>query len=315
MRRTTSLLLAGSLLVGAGAMLMQPMFATGGTFTGTISGGSSGGSSSSGSAVTFTSTQTDGGAAFVAPTGQRVCLNGAACTQYVQSDGGSIGLVGAEVDVPNGFTDSQKVNPDTIITPASVVAQAASGQRAFGVAQTGARIYFDVAGNIYCYSNGSNIVCAASLDVPSMQTNTIGALTPSRDRVEIFYPQPYPLGSLSTCDSDHKGVLKTLTTDGNTYQCNGTDNRGLLRYLRGTASLNYASIAAGADETLTLTVTGAATTDEVHCSALVSLGAGMTVAQSWVSSADTVSVTVGNFKLVAATDPGATTFVCTIMGP
>jgi hypothetical protein len=77
-------------------------------------GGSVGGSSFSGTAATFTSTQTDGGAAFVAPTSQKVCLNGSTCTQYVQSDGGSIGLVGAPVEAPQNAT-----TPRLSITPVS----------------------------------------------------------------------------------------------------------------------------------------------------------------------------------------------------
>lgn len=297
MTSTTKRLLLGSLvLAGAATFTILPAL-SGSPFDGSGQSGVGGGGPPSVS------------------TGGNIYLNHPTDTVYLQYDGGSIGLVGAEVDVPNGFTDSQKVNPDLMITPFSVVAQAGSGQRAFGVAHTGARYYFDEAGNIYCYSDGARVVCASTWQIPTLETNTIGALTGGRDRVEIFYPQPYPLGSLHACDSDHKGVLQTLTTDGNAYQCNGTDNRGLLRYLRGSASLNYASIAAGADETLTLTVTGAATTDEVHCSALVSLGTGMALTQAWVSSADTVSITVGNIKLVTATDPGATTFACTVMGP
>lgn len=228
------------------------------------------------------------------------------------------GVVFAQGYRPNvslQLRDSQKVNPDLIITPYSTIWQAGAGQRAAGVAQTGARIYFDVGGNIYCYSTGAKVQCASAWAIPSFETDTIGALTPSRDKVEIFFPQPYPLSSLSTCDSGHMGVLKTLTTDGNTYQCNGTDNRGLLRYLRGSAALNFGSIAAGADETQTLTVTGAATTDTVTCSATASLGASMTISQTWVSSSNTVSITVGNFALTGSVDPASTTFVCTVMGP
>lgn len=157
-------------------------------------------SSISTSEPTWTSTQTDGGAAFVAPTGQRVCLNGASCTQYVQSDGGTIGLVGAEVDVPNGFTDSQKVNPGLMITPLSVVAQAGSGQRASGVAHNGARVYFGESGNLYCYSDGTGVICLSGWKVPVVETDSVGAATASRDYVDVFNPAIFPVSSLGTCD-------------------------------------------------------------------------------------------------------------------
>lgn len=230
----------------------------GNPFSGPFGGGNGGGGGGSvASSATFTSTQTDGGAAFVAPTGQRVCLNGSGCTVYAQYDGGSIGLVGSEVDVPNGFTDSQKVNADTIITPYSVVPQAVSGQAAFRVAQTGARVYFDTGGNIYCYSTGAKVVCGSTWDIPSFETDTIGAMTGGRDRVEIFYPQPYPLNSLLSCDSAHKGVIQTLSTDGETYACNGTTNGRVAKMATWSGSLNFAAVTARTCSSLTFAATGA----------------------------------------------------------
>lgn len=172
--------------------------------------------SASTSEPTFTSTQTDGGAAFVAPTGSRVCLNGSGCSVYAQYDGGSIGLVGAEVDVPNGFTDSQKVNPDTIITPYSVVSQAASGQAAFKVGQTGARIYFDVGGNIYCYSDGAQVVCGSAWMIQTVSVDTIGSFTANRV-IDIFNPHVFPVSSLGTCNGLNtagnipEGTIKVLS--------------------------------------------------------------------------------------------------------
>lgn len=179
------------------------------------------------SAATWTSTQTDGGAAFVAPTGQRVCHDGAACGVYTVYDGGTLGLVGAEVDVPQGFTDSQKVNPDVIITPYSVVAQAASGQAAFKVAQTGARIYYDVGGNIYCYSSGSDIICAAGIKTGTLSADTYGTYTDSK--VPLWFSlQLFPTSNLGTCDGNAaaghnpegtKKVLSASSTGTQSREC------------------------------------------------------------------------------------------------
>lgn len=176
----------------------------------------SGGGTATTSAPTFTSTQTDGGASFAAPTGGRVYLNGPTNSVYLTYDGGSIGLVGGELDMPSGFTDSQKVNPDTIITPYSVVPQAASGQAAFKVAQTGARIYFDVGGNIYCASDGSQVTCASAWMIQTVSVDTIGSFTANRV-VDIFNPHVFPVSSLGTCNGVNtagnipEGTIKVLS--------------------------------------------------------------------------------------------------------
>lgn len=169
-------------------------------------------SSISTSEPTWTSTQTDGGAAFIAPEGSKVCHTDN-CSVYTTYDGGTLGLVGAEVDVPNGFTDSQKVNPDLTITPFSVVSQAGTGQRAFGVAQTGARIYYDVGGNLYCYSDGSQIICAAGIKTGTLSADTYGSYTDSK--VPLWFSlQLFPTSSLGTCNgnsaagSNPEGTLK-----------------------------------------------------------------------------------------------------------
>jgi hypothetical protein len=179
---TTKKLLLGSLVL-AGALTFSVLPA--------ISGGPFDGSGQSG---------VGGGGVPAVSASTKIYLDHPTDSVYLQYDGGSIGLVGAEVDVPNGFTDSQKVNPDTIITPFSVISQAGSGQRAFGVAQTGARFYFDVGGgNIYCYSDGSQVVCASAWMIPTVSTDTIGSFTANRV-IDIFNPHVFPVSSLGTCN-------------------------------------------------------------------------------------------------------------------
>lgn len=291
--RTARLVFIAAAVLGAvgGSMFLSSRSATANGFAGPFAGG----------------TQKD----TTLSTSEKLCLDGSTCSTYLQYDGGTLGLVGAEVDVPNGFTDSQKVNPDTIITPYSVVSQAASGQAAFRVAQTGARYYFDVAGNVYCYSNGSKIICTSQLDTPAMQVDTVDSYTASRNRVEILYPQPYPFGSLPTCDSTHKGVLTTLSTDGRTYACDGTTEQRVAYSLSGSASLNFGNLTTHTSETLTVTVTGALTTDAVVCSALAQIEDDLHI-QSWVSAADTVSVRAHNDSGVDL-NPAAATYNCVVV--
>lgn len=194
----TTLALSGLALVVA---------VTGNPFAGPFggpNGGSQGGGGATASAPTFTSTQADGGAAFVVPVSQRICLNGGGCGIYVQYDGGSIGFVGAEVDVPSGFTDSQKVNADVDITPHAVIAQAASGERAFGPAHDGARIYFGESGNVYCYNSAGEVRCASAWAIQSLSVDTIGSYTSNRV-IDIFNPHVFPTGTLGTCNGGSGG--------------------------------------------------------------------------------------------------------------
>lgn len=79
-----------------------------------------------------------------------------------------------------------------------------------------------------------------------------------------------------------------------TYNLAGT--AWLERHLSGSATLNYGSIASGAEATLTITVTGAVTTNTpaVVLGWSAALEDGIVVKQAWVSAADTVSVRVRN---------------------
>jgi len=313
MRHTTSWLLLGSLaLAGAVTFAVYPTLA--GFSSSPFGGSGESGVSDDGddSAITFTSTQSDGGAAFIMPTGQRLCLNGEPCTVFVQYDGGALGLAGSEVDVPNGFTDSQKVNSSTSITPYSVNAQAASGERALGVATDGARIYFGAGGNTYCFLNGSSeIECASSWQVPSIETNIIGPATPGRNKIDLFYPRPFPLGSLDTCDSDHQGVITTLSGDGRTYQCNGTSNQTFGFRQAWSGALDFGAISAGDCADLTFTATGAVRGEAVACGGLDDLAAADSNLIGFCSVTATNTVTVRaccERLMIACANPSSTTF-------
>jgi hypothetical protein len=302
MRRVTSLMLAVGVAAAGGMYALQSRPAVSGTFNGTISGGGSS-SSSSGSALAFTSTQTDGGPGY--------CFNGS-CAVSFSSDGGVVTLNGAELDAT--LANSQNVNADTIITPQAVVAQAASGQKAFGVAQNGARVYFCESGNCYCYDVGGLTTCANQWDLPAgVKTNLIAASTPGRDRVEIFYPQPYPLASLSTCDSTHMGVLKTLTTDERNYMCDGsTDTNLKIAGMGGpwSGSLDFAVFASVSCQTLTFAATGAVLNEPVAQGGCGSVLAGDTdlTCTVAISATNTASVRLCCLDAAGCADLASITF-------
>lgn len=151
--------------------------------------------------LTFEAAAASGQHAVELNTGARVCLNGDPCTVYAQYDGGTVGIVGAELEVPSGIYNSQPVNPDAIITPEKVIAQAASGQKAFGVAHDGARIYFGESGNVYCANVAGEVTCASAWKMPTISVDTIGSYTSNRHtdlfRVHMF---PTSVGNLGTCN-------------------------------------------------------------------------------------------------------------------
>ena len=132
---------------------------------------------SSSSSSTYTSTQSDGGPAFVVQTGGKICLNGASCSQYLAFDGGSIGLVGAELDVPSGFTDSQKVNADTDIGPHAVIVQAGDGEYGYR-ALNNSRWDVGTATNDYFYSQ-DGIIKAFIWDFVQVGTTQLNPNTTS----------------------------------------------------------------------------------------------------------------------------------------
>lgn len=78
------------------------------------------------------------------------------------------------------------------------------------------------------------------------------------------------------------------------------------KVLSGSASLNFGSISAAAQEDLTITVTGAATGDEVIMALPASPAAGI-VFNAFVSAANTVTVRATNIT-ASAVDPAAATY-------
>lgn len=117
--------------------------------------------------------------------------------------------------------------------------------------------------------------------------------------------------SLATCNSSSKGGRQTLSSDGRSYYCDGTTVLPLAVILSNTASLNFPNILAGDEKTMTMTVTGAVTTDGVFCSPLAPLEGGLVISYSYVSSADTVTITERN-ATVGDIDPVAVNFKCVI---
>lgn len=80
-----------------------------------------------------------------------------------------------------------------------------------------------------------------------------------------------------------------------------------------SASLDFPSVnPSEMSAPLTLTLTGALTTDQVACNATSDLGVGLHVVSYWVSASNTVSIRLHNVDPVLPNDAPATTFACAI---
>jgi hypothetical protein len=109
----------------------------------------------------------------------------------------------------------------------------------------------------------------------------------------------------------HEEITMSLTTfSGPVRSLNGfiasDGSNTITKVLSGSASLNFAEIAAAAQASLTITVTGAAVGDEVILALPAAPAAGI-VFNAFVSAADTVTVRASNIT-AAPVDPAAATY-------
>jgi hypothetical protein len=170
-------------------------------------------SSISTSEPTWTSTQTDGGAAFVAPEGSKVCHT-TDCSVYTTYDGGTLGLVGAEVEAPQGFKlSTTDVQAATLAQPMSfnnlLLTEAAPTGSALMLVG-GARFWWTtpaINGNAHCeWDNNIGISCASALQIgagASFFADSIYSRQGDRS-VSIDQAQGLrfaPQSSIGTCDN------------------------------------------------------------------------------------------------------------------
>lgn len=202
---------------------------------------------------------------------------------------------------------TQIVDADSDISPHAIISQAAAGEYAFRALHDG--VYWDIGAstNDRIYASNGTII-ANSWRFGDITVETIGSV---QGYVTIFSPTPFPGGSLTACSSGRKGALQTLSGDGRIYQCDGTANNRMANNLSASASLDFGTILTGASGTSTMTVTGAASGDAVVCNPTAALSSGVSVAYSYVSASNTVTVTE-NFIGAVSIDPAAVNFICMV---
>lgn len=88
----------------------------------------------------------------------------------------------------------------------------------------------------------------------------------------------------------------------------GSSGTAILKHLSASATLDFASTAAGAVTDLTITVTGAALSDTVAIGVPNGSVPATGTFQAWVSAANTVTVRYQNNDLITARDPASGTF-------
>lgn len=128
---------------------------------------------------------------------------------------------------------------------------------------------------------------------------------------DAWAPGAFPRGSLTTCGAGQLGGKATLSTDSREYFCNGSSAQRNAFSLDATASIDFGSMAADATDTQTMTLTGAATTDVVHCSPLADPGTGLDFRWFRVSAANTVTLAVRNAS-GGPLDPAALSIKCVV---
>jgi len=100
--------------------------------------------------------------------------------------------------------------------------------------------------------------------------------------------------------------MATHLTSGAAIGSSGTE---LTKILKGTVTVNLASIALAAVADNTVTLTGAAVGDTLIVNAPASAQeAGLVVAQAWVSATDTIKIRVHNAAGTDPLDPASVTF-------
>lgn len=124
----------------------------------------------------------------------------------------------------------------------------------------------------------------------------------------------YPQNDVSGCVADAEGGFRAYSADHTLRYCNGTAALTVATTLSASAALDFGTILTGASGTATMTVTGAVSGDSVHCNPTVALSSGVSVAYSYVSAADTVTVTE-NFIGAVSIDPASANFKCSIVRP
>jgi hypothetical protein len=146
----------------------------------------------------------------------------------------------------------------------------------------------------------------------SSTVTATGAVTGSTVTATAGVLRSAPQATTGDCTvSGDYGKLIVLSTDGWGRLCTASGWLLVPMVLTNGAgtALDYAEIAADAEATLTLTVTGAASGDRVECSATAKLETGIVISNKWVSAADTVSVTLLN-TTAAPVNPVSATFIC-----
>jgi hypothetical protein len=108
------------------------------------------------------------------------------------------------------------------------------------------------------------------------------------------------------------GAIEFLTDDYYVTITTGTAVQKLARCLTGSATLNFASTAAGTSSDLTITVTGASDGDPVNVGVPNASTLANGVFTAWVSAANTVTVRFTNTELINPLDPASGIFKVTV---
>lgn len=204
-------------------------------------------------------------------------------------------------------------NASTDVPGASFIAQASTG---YAFRSTNNVPWdFGNGANDEIVSTGSALRTAGSFIVSGGQslTTDILANTTANTGISVSVPgaRYFRLipNTAATCTSGASGGLQSNSADGNRlYLCNGTVTLPLARMLTGSATVDPPSVDHHTCTTLSLTITGALTSDYPLVRAAAALSSGLILTNPRVSDADTVTAELCNTTAGSAVDQPSVTF-------
>lgn len=232
-----------------------------------------------------------------------LCLNGS-CSVYLTATDGGATLVGAPLSSTEGFTDGTLASAQNDLYANTFVStgfSADGGTGGYAAMCNGPSCAYKLAeGSSMDMVAGANSVTFNVGDV-TLPTTYISAIANRTGSNLYFYNDPgkwtyfFPTTDTTGCAAGTAGGFRFRSTDSHHVACVGAGGVETVAYqVSATVSVDFGSMLLGAEDSQTVTLTGAVTGNYVSCQPTTSLAPGLIISYSYVSGADTVKVTAYN---------------------
>lgn len=164
----------------------------------------------------------------------------------------------------------------------------------------------------------SNNACTWNIGEMTVPQLNLTALVTRGSNDAYQYAQPgtfwrdFPTADTTGCDTGSAGGRRFLSTDNRQYVCDGTTMQRVGFSLTNTDTLDFPLMNNNEDASMTMTVTGAVTTDVAICNPLVDLEPGVQVSYSRVTATNTVKVVLHDAS-GGSVNPAPANYRCTVV--